>query len=657
MRKSVWHYFFRSKVCTTLAILYFVIPCFFIAFLASQGMTGFLLLHTVCRFNFYICLFLVCISYYYLSSAFRNNVKEVSEINGRRNVFENSGLGFLLLFVCLWTAAMCVVLALSSFSQDGSAYFLTWFPKNYLWNIFVPQLICLLLTYIVASGWNSNKWIFFEFAFLFMISPFTEKIVWTQKPSVRIDMVWNKLRWIFEILYQNGEWSPDYQNNMQLENVRICVELFWLILIAAVILYRAERRKIGTAVLALAIIVLAASYRPASLYRLDSRWDGINKDINSYAQKEWNGSDPDFDITDYDLHLSFGDMLSVSGTMLLKSDTAQNQFVFTLYNGYRLKRLESESKGISVSWTRTKDYVAVKTDKNVKQLRLSLEYSGYNNKFYANRQAALLPGWFPWYPMAGKRQIILGYSEYGNMYGYNPYNRIDSAHICLDSDKEIITNLEQKENGSFEGISDSITVLSGNIQRTKDKDVLTCFPLSFVKNEGETEFVAEEKTEFQKMLKQMQALGVDTDALQGKKVLLASKDMGRNLVNDDFAVFDDYILASPEGIGLNNALHSILLGDRQGQDRRVHSPLLQMITETNFEEPAQDIVDEWINELEDRKENPDSYDNQIEDQDELLRLLKGADSLKVVRTALQYDMNPSMYRDDRAFIKSIGAEK
>lgn len=657
MRRSVWRYFFKSGICIIMTFLYFAIPAFCFSFLGFKGMTGFLLLHTICRFSFYCCFCLVCISWYFLSAANRNSVKEVSESGGKKNIFEKYAFGLLLVMDILWNVCMIIILIATSLKQDGSDYFLLWFPENYFWNIVIPQIIVLLFTYLVASGQNFHRWIFAEIAFLFMCCPLTENVVWSEKPHVRIDLIWNKIRWIFSIFYQNGDWTPDYQNNLQLEEVRICVQLFWILLLLSAVLYQMNRKKFGLAVAAASAVILACSFRPASVSRLSLSWDGIYRDINSKKQIELKNEAADFHVTDYNLKLSFHDALSVSGSVDISSDSKRDAFTFTLYDGYRIRSLKSGTEGISVSYKRDGDFITVRTDREVKKFRLLLEYGGCSDKFYANSRAALLPGWFPWYPMPGKRQVTVIYPEYGNMKGYNPYNRSDEAHITIVSNRNIITNLGPDKGKHFEGTSDSITVLSGNIFTTGDSEILTFLPLELTADTRKETFIQNQKWEFSQTLEKMTALGFDVSSLQNKRVLLASEDMGRNFVNSDVSVFDNYILASPDSLTVNTMVHYILLEDTQNRDRRERSALLKMFTETNFDMSSQDIVDEWMREIEDRKADPDNYDDGgIAGQDMLLSALKNGNSERIVRAAVQYDLHPSDFEDDRSFIESISGE-
>ena len=112
---------------------------------------------------------------------------------------------------------MCLILIFASLQNDGTDYFLSWFWGEYFINVLSPQLICLLLTFFVASSQNLLRWLTVEIIFLLLISPMAERFVWIKKPDFPIDQIWGKIRWPFTILYQNGEWSGDIQGGLQME--------------------------------------------------------------------------------------------------------------------------------------------------------------------------------------------------------------------------------------------------------------------------------------------------------------------------------------------------------------------------------------------------------------------------------------------------------
>ena len=67
--------------------------------------------------------------------------------------------------------------------------------------------------------------------FCIMTSPLFENLIWREKPkNFPIDSIVEKIKWLFSIFYKNAEWVPDTQYGLQVENVRLYVQLFWIIL-------------------------------------------------------------------------------------------------------------------------------------------------------------------------------------------------------------------------------------------------------------------------------------------------------------------------------------------------------------------------------------------------------------------------------------------
>jgi hypothetical protein len=467
------------------------------------------------------------------------------------------------------------------------------------------------------------------------------------------------IRWPFEILYQNGEWSPDVQNDFQLENVRLLVLLFWCVLLLGLVMYSIyEKKLIGFAIISVAFFVVLFSYQPSSLYRMNNSWTGVNADYWYYEVENsdltYYDEPVDYRVSDYDIKASLNNELHVTGTMNVVSDIKKDEFIFTLYHGYEIKDLYSVDRGVKTSFVQNKDTISIKTDRLVNNLKLYVDYKGHHNKYYSNNRGALLPGYLPWYPMPGKKQIYLKYNEYGKMYGYNPYNRITPAHIVLHTNKKIFTNLERKGDGIYEGTSDSITLLGGNITKCDDEIIQNVMPLALSKGFGVKKFVSEEKNSYYEAVKKCKDYyGIDVSKIENKKVLFASKDLGRNNTNNNMAVFDDYILASPGYISCNEIIHNIILGDYKNRNIREKSSLIKLFMMTDFDNDSDTITEDLLEEMKYRKENKADYSDSIENIDEWIDILSKVDSKTFVKKMVEYAVNPALYRDDEAFFQEI----
>lgn len=659
MKKELWRQYIKTKVCIVLILLFFLFTYIFTLFLIRLGTTGFSLLHTMARYNYYMCFVLSCISYLFVSRANVNGVKEVSDTLGGRGIYEKNALYIMMIQTVIWNVGMYIMLIICSALNDGTHYFIRWFTPNFIYNVFVPQMICILLTCFVAESRNTMKWLMVECVFLFIISPFAEVFVWKQKPHIPIDQIWKIIRWPFQILYQNGEWSPDYQNDLQLEPVRIYVLFFWLLLLVGIwILQIWKRKKTGAALVLISVVFLVMSFQPSSLYCLNSSWDGINRDYTEYKIHTENNKQQDgqetFTVNKYDLKVAMNNELCVNGTISVEADTALNEFMFTLYRGYHVKKVKSLDKKIKITYQQMDDQLIIWSDCPVKKMQIQMSYSGHHDKFYSNSNAAILPGWFPWYPMAGMRSVVCEYLEYGKMWGYNPYNRIPKTEITVETSGNILTNLKEVKKGIYEGKTDSITILKGNIVETGDEKIVDALPLELYNGYGVSEFEEQQEKIFDKAIQKLQSVyGVDTTFLTNKPIIFASKDLGRNMTNNFFSVFDNYILASPDYTDENEILHYMILGDSKNRKRRENSELMQIIMNSYFGQEPENLVKEWVDEAKNRQENPQMYEKRFEEAEEFVEVLEKVDSSLILKEAVQYVLNPEKYEDDRTFLNTM----
>lgn len=662
MTIEIYKYYLKSKICIIMSILLFAITYGFTIYFSSLGMTGFSLIHTVARFNFYVCFFIVCLTYYYVSSANRNYVKEVSEVVGYKAIYEINAVSVIMFQTLLWNIGMCLIIIACSIKNDGSNYFISWFPENYLCNIIIPQIICIIITFFVSTSWNSSRWLMFEILFLFLISPFSEEIIWEQKPLMPIDSLWKNLHRPFEILYQNGKWSADFQNDLQIERVRIYILLFWLLLLFCIGTIYWKKRKIVSILAGLgAMTFLILLYQPASVYRLNASWDGVNKDYTDYAMHiNDNTYKPldtqSFSIQSYNLELSFENELSVRGSIEIKAQQKCEEFDLTLYHGYSVNDIVSQTKGVEIKFKQYGDNLCIETSKKVTELKCYINYKGHHNKFYSNSRAAMLPGWFPWYPMEGKRQIVIEYPEYGRMWGYNPYNRIPKAKVCIKSNIELITNLMVTENNVYEGVVDSITVLSGNLKKIQDEILVNYLPLELHSEYVLGDFIETQKQNYYDSLNKLKnVFGIDVSEFEGKQIIFASKDIGRNTTNNFISVFDEYILAVPDYITVNDLLHYMILKDYENRDKREQSVMIQMFLNSFFDDNPESIIRSWIDEIELRKEHPEYFDQVLDNQELLLDILEKCDYETMVREVVQYILHPENYENDKEFLEKMRA--
>ena len=115
-------------------------------------------------------------------------------------------------------------------------------------------------------------------------------MIWREKPNgFPIDKIVEKIKGLFAIFYQNYVWSPDTQYELQTENVRLYLQLFWILLIFAFLIWIYQQNNgwkkiISPICFGAAVIMGVMAHEPASVYRLDESWNGIYADFIYYVR-------------------------------------------------------------------------------------------------------------------------------------------------------------------------------------------------------------------------------------------------------------------------------------------------------------------------------------------------------------------------------------
>lgn len=532
----------------------------------SYGFVFFLIrlmdLYTVLSFlsknNYLLCIILIFMSYILLTFATRTNQQELIDTMGGKFSFQRN-LFVVLLFIMVVYHIVFILLFLgvALFRQDYA--FLNVLMESYLYNMILPQGVSLAIGFVL-SLFASKISILFMLAFIFMISPLSELIVWGEQPGFPIDQIYRIIKIPFEILYQNRKWDIDVMYGLQCEPQRLALMIMWM-MIAFILYYlksgKGIRKLRGKAIVILSTVLClslgAFAYLPASRLRINDSWDGYMYDIRTV---QWDNLQEekkiDYTFSEYDLTLNCSRMLNVDGKLVLESEKPRQDFIFTLYRTYHIDEIESE---VSLSYQRDDDHVKIHFDEPQSQVTLSISYHGYHPRFYSNYNAAMLPGYFAWYPMAGEKPIYLNSLSAQNtvfqIIGYNYYNHIEPAKITLHTDRSYVTNLSEGKNRVYKGVADSISLFDGNIESVNEGQIASYLPLNNMDNLFEiTQANYKKDVEFAS-----QYLDIDKEEFMKKRLFLVNDDMTRNTNNGDIAIFDDYILINSLLYGLEEDMN------------------------------------------------------------------------------------------------------
>lgn len=569
-------YFFKNKLYILFVLIQFWILIAMISFFCSLDFTGFRLLYLFSRWNFYLSVLFAVFAYIIFTEAISANCEEVIDSITKRKSSWQRGIGSIYLIVILiYHLTLIIGIIFTSIQNDGTRYLFEIFPRTYLMNIVIPQIILLGIAYIASWISANNKMLAHSVVLFFciMTSPLFENLIWREKPkNFPIDSIVEKIKWLFSIFYKNAEWVPDTQYGLQVENVRLYVQLFWIILIFTMIIWLHKNyKKLSILCFCFSIFFLVISYFPASTYRLNEAWNGIFADFTYYQNEELDIQEiqeSDYKISKYELEIDVKNNLSVDGKLTIDAPIERDEFVFTLYHGYRIKKLEVNNE--EASFERNGDSIIIKFPDCVKTFELMIKYDGCSGKYYSNSQAIMLPGYFPWYPLAGDRQIFIQYPYYNGGNGYNPYNRASTAdfEVKINTNCKFVTNLPKKSGNEFAGTSDGISIIGGNIIKNNNESVvLNYLPLELSNIDGD-EYLEKITREWEQLLKETESVfGLDIHDLKAKRIIIASKDLGRNFSNNNFIEFNDYVLVSPDY--LNSQTYMSYRLHESGKDSKI----------------------------------------------------------------------------------------
>lgn len=576
----------KNKIYTLSLIAYTIITIGICIFLSFQNISSYFIMYVMARWSYYAAFYLSLLTFFLCTKAYTAHSNLVIDCAKKAHfAWQKSVIKIVLLYFVLYHVVLSVLVTGCSIHDLSFSYFITVLIRMYSLNIVLPQFILIVIAFLASLIFEYGEIRAYSFMIVFYVlfSPFLERIVWVEKPEgIPIDQIVNNIKWCFAIFYQNATWAPDLQYGLQTESVRLYLQLFWIILFAGilVLILKGKKRYFTAGICFIAAFVcFICSFQTTSLYRFREDWDGIFVDEQYYSDKlttdqltvdqdlyhstdeiYHENSDLPYKIDEYDLNIDIRNRLHVSGDLNISIEEAIDHIELTLYHGYEIKNIKVNNN--QADYNVDGDFVSIAIEPEVGVIDVTIEYEGISNKFYTNDQAIMLPGYFPWYPMAGQKIVYVTYDSYMGGSGYNPYNRVDTAsiHLNISASCNYVTNLTRMENGVYSGTSDSITIVGGNICETDDERIKDYLP--FEKN-GITadEYISSLNRTWDLAIDNLSNIfGISVDKLSQKEIILVSEDIGRNFANNCFVEFDDYILTTEAYLNSSGYLNYRLYG-------------------------------------------------------------------------------------------------
>ena len=280
---------------------------------------------------------------------------------------------------------------------------------------------------------------------------------------------------IFALFYRNADALLDNNYFLTAENTNIYRVLFWIILCMTLICIKNKndiRKKIVLSILTLVSFVIAQlpsgacyifeyasnadAWTHEQIYydeyfsKYDTKSENIIKKVKKYNDK--------FKIVRYDMTYEISDVLN--GKVEVVPDKKNlNEYQFTMYHGYKIKRITNE-EGEELEYSVTGgDYINIINKKENIQ-KIVFEYSGYCRFFYSTTQGINLPGSFAYYPIPGWHQIY-DVDEMKYTHNYLKNNPEFNLKIVNKGNYNINVNLPEKDkNGKYQCFNGNTTALT-----------------------------------------------------------------------------------------------------------------------------------------------------------------------------------------------------
>lgn len=429
-------------------------------------------------------------SHYYFSQARKNEFLECASVTatGKNGFILNqfSVMLTLALITCGVSFLLSIIFSFKDPNADG-AYFLHCTKISILY-FFLANIIAILIGLLCSTIKKTAAAYLILIICSFVFSPMTNRLTGEiyNKSDESIYPLWR----IFEIFPKTLSYdtaaSGINANIKSLSIIIFWISLFAIIAMFTVFSFRIKRAKQIAATICLAVFVLsgAGTLMPYSSISLDT--NSLGSDAEHYVFQDpenfviQKNEKPNFEITGYDMNFKIKNLLS--GDVTVKVDNPNlTEYHFTLYYGYKLKSV-SNSNGEKLKYDRDGDYITVHTDAPTESF--NFKYKGFSQVFYSNSQSSNLLGGFAYYPINGFRYVY-SLADQGSI--RTKLSTSVPMSVKVDCGKKIFSNLENTGKNTFEGTSDSLTLVSGFYKEISTDGVRMIYPYYDASEDYETQ--------------------------------------------------------------------------------------------------------------------------------------------------------------------------
>lgn len=485
-------YFDDKKLAggTTLYFLYLLYRLWVLTFKYGEYQLALDYLKEIERLGMYGSIILLVLSYYYIN---KMNEQEYTELlRADKNAYRSfvyGRLGVLFQIEAAIVGLMCLgsVIHLADMGRQDPLV-ITHIVMNILLYVCVPMAICILLGCVLAL-YLRYQWAYtIIFIMWFAVTSLSEVIAVQLREGIDLNLytVLNLLK----IGAPDLNYTTNSMYGIPIEIFQWALRSIWIFALFLLLLRRVNKTAVRRQVLLSGAVFLCIPFlvcQGSRMQQENMEKSGMGEWEKYYAE-EWNNynqngqrayldtRDSAVDVERYGLNIDLGRELKAEANIIVKNP--QEKMWFTLFEGYTVTKVE-DAKGKKLPFEQKGHYIVISGENRESMRNITIAYKGSSQKFYSNNQGAYLPGYFPYYPMPGKRTVIEylraeladGYTDFA---GFNTHiDDLDKKEFELHitgTDKPVFTNLTKTGNNTWEGNSQTVTILSGLVQETKTED-------------------------------------------------------------------------------------------------------------------------------------------------------------------------------------------
>lgn len=242
----------------------------------------------------------------------------------------------------------------------------------------------------------------------------------------------------------------------------------------------------------------------------------------------------DYQINRYEMEITPGWKMCATATLSFTESNTKS-YDMTLYHLYEIDQI-TDLDGKPLTYERIGDYLTIQSETPSLE-GVIITYSGGNSCFYCNKSDIYLPGWFPYYPIAGFHDVYSGdeCDFFDNVLDYEA-----EFDITFLSKQDIYSDLPAVEKNHFVGTSKGALFLSGFYQQTTLDNGITCiYPYL---DPSTNPYATDNPQLIEQIAQYMTDSGIWTDT-QGKRIIITPNIYGHD---SDIVYITDYAIAATD---------------------------------------------------------------------------------------------------------------